>query len=65
MATAPKMRALGAETNKSHAASGGIVARHDWCRLLHVCLCVIVQGRSWWPWNASIWRPNTGVCALP
>eukprot|EP00962_Isochrysis_galbana_P011029 scaffold3089_cov136-Isochrysis_galbana.AAC.5 len=65
IATAPKMRALGADTSRSHAANGGMVAMQDWCKLLHVCRCVMVHGRSWCPWNASICRPNTGVFALP
>lgn len=36
-----------------------------WCTLFANSRCVIVQGLWWWPWNAAICLPSTGVLASP
>lgn len=36
-----------------------------WCTLFANSLCVMVQGRWWWPWKAAICLPSTGVLASP
>jgi len=43
------------------AKAGG----HTWCTLLQNSLCVMVQGRWWWPWKAAICLPSTGVLPSP
>ena len=40
-------------------------AAHTLCTLLQNSRSVMVQGRWWWPWNAAIWSPNTGVELSP
>ncbi len=36
------------------ACAKGVLQINTLCRLFANCLCVMVHGRWWWPWNAAI-----------
>ena len=60
-----KRRAAGDEVHSIASMRRGVTLRAILCTLLKNERWVIVHGVLWWPWNAAITVPNTGVLPLP